>query len=289
MRSYGLLLALALSTAVAAEGAKGPRVAPPPIGSRLSFTDWYLPGLRGDAEAAFAFASRNGLDGVEVNPEFDGRMPRLLASEDARRRYFDAQRKYGLRISSFCLGELWVDKLATDPSSVDRIEGLIDVCVLMKVPVILLPAFVDYDSAAATDTVVERLKAVAPRAERSGVVLGIENYLTVERNLAILKRVGSPAVRLYYDVGNSAQRGYDVGREIRMAGNRICQIHVKDYSGLFGQSKIDFLELKRALLDADYRGWLTLELEPGMVQPLSHEAGYKADAAYLRRLFSPGP
>jgi sugar phosphate isomerase/epimerase len=272
----------AATEAAAPDGAGAPL---PPIGSRLSFTDWYVSGLKGNADGAFAFASRVGLNGVEVNPEYDGVTPRLMKAE-VRKQYFDVETKYGLKISSFSLGELWVDKLATDPSAVDKIKNLIDVCVLMDVHTMLLPSFINYDSTSATDTMVERLKTVAPKAEASGVVLGIENYLNGERNATIIKRVGSPAVKIYYDIGNSATRGFDVPAEIRMLKDSIVQFHVKDYSGLFGKAKIDFTKFKQALYDIDYHGWLILELEPGMVQPLSHEAGYKYDADYLRKLFA---
>ena len=56
--------------------------------------------------------------------------------------------------------------------------------------------------AAGTDRTVEILKQHAPRAEKEGVIFGLENYLSAEENLAILDRVGSPAVQVYYDVGN---------------------------------------------------------------------------------------
>ena len=175
-------------------------------GLRLSFTDWYVPGLRGSADAAFSFVARTGLQGVEVNPEYDGNSPKLLNSPLLRQQYFDAEKSYGLQISSFCLGELWVDKLATDASSVDKIRGLIEVCRLMDVHVILLPIFADYRGAGVTDTIVERLKLVTPAAEAAGVVLGVENYETAETNAALLARVNSPAFRIYYDIGNSSSR-----------------------------------------------------------------------------------
>ena len=45
----------------------------------------------------------------------------------------------------------------------------------------------------------------------------------------ILNRVGSPAVKVYYDVANSHKQGYDIYKEIRMLGKNICEFHAKDY------------------------------------------------------------
>jgi len=48
-----------------------------------------------------------------------------------------------------------------------------------------------------------------------------------------------------------------------------------------GQGKIDFAKFKETLKAINYTGWLVLELDANMVRPLSHEAGYKANAECL--------
>ena len=89
--------------------------------------------------------------------------------------------------------------------------------------------------------VVKRLKAVAPKAEKAGMILGIESWLSAEGHLDILNRVGSKAVQVYYDVCNSNDRGYDIYREIRQLGReRICEFHFKENGALLGQGKVDF-------------------------------------------------
>ena len=69
---------------------------------------------------------------------------------------------------------------------------------------------------------------LAVRAEKAGVILGLENYMSAEANLSIIDKVGSPAVQVYYDVGNSTDKGYDILKEIRLLGKRICEFHAKD-------------------------------------------------------------
>jgi len=54
-------------------------------------------------------------------------------------------------------------------------------------------------------------------------------------------------VKIYYDVANSTQRGYDVPREIRWLGKQqqICEFHMKENGALLGHGKVDFKRCAR--------------------------------------------
>ena len=103
------------------------------------------------------------------------------------------------------------------------------------------------------------LQQVAPKAEQQGVVIGLENTLSAEDNLRLLDRVGSTAVKVYYDVGNSTDRGRDVLKEIRALGKRICEFHFKDAGYMLGQGRIDFKAVRQALDEIHYSGWIQIE------------------------------
>ena len=122
------------------------------------------------------------------------------------------------------------------------VNDCVDVCQALGIRVVLL-SFGNgdlRDDPAGTDEVVRRLKLVAPKAEKAGVSLGIESWLSAEQHLKILDRVGSEAVRVYYDLCNSTDRGYDIAKEIRQLGKRICEFHAKENGALLGQGNIDF-------------------------------------------------
>jgi sugar phosphate isomerase/epimerase len=110
-----------------------------------------------------------------------------------------------------------------------------------------------------TDIVTQRLKEIAPKAEKAGVVLGVESWLSAEEHLAILDKVGSQAVQVYYDMGNSHKMGYDIYKEICFLGGHICEFHAKDYDGLFGKGTINFPGVRRAMDDIRYQGWMHIE------------------------------
>ena len=101
-----------------------------------------------------------------------------------------------------------------------------------------------------------------------------------EQNLAIINRVKSSAVRVYYDVGNSTHNGYDVPQEIRLLGDRICQIHFKDNKGYLGEGEVDMKAAGEAMQAIAYTGWVVLETK--VIG--EREADFKRNAAFTRTL-----
>jgi sugar phosphate isomerase/epimerase len=131
--------------------------------------------------------------------------------------------------------------------------------------------------------VIRRLKRLAPRAEDAGLVYGIESWLKAPELERILDAVKSPAIKVYYDVGNMHKVGEDVGIAIRRLGReRICELHFKDYDDLYGKGSMDFPAVRRALDAIGYRGWVGIE---GTKIPLGVEQSIRYDLDYLRPIF----
>lgn len=112
--------------------------------------------------------------------------------------------------------------------------------------------------------------------------LGLENWLSAGDNLRILERVGSPAVRVYYDVGNSQDAGHPIFDEIRLLGAHIVEFHAKDTKDLYGKGSIDFPAVRKAMEDIGYNGWFVIE---GTKMPLGVEKSVRYDADYLKTVF----
>ena len=254
-----------------------------PRGFRIGVCDWTI-GKRCDP-AAFALAKKIGLDGVQVDfggsPEQD---PPLLDPE-WQKRYPEEVRSQQMRIASLAMGVLNDVPYKSDPRAEQWVDKAIDVAQAMRQRIILLAFFGKGDlkgDAAGADAVVAKLKNIASKAEKARVTLGIESWLSAEEHIAILDRVGSPAVGVYYDVANSHKMGYDIYEEIRTLGKRICQFHAKDYDDLYGKGSIDFAKVREAMDEIEYRGWLVME---GVKMPLGVEESCRYDAEYLRTVF----
>jgi L-ribulose-5-phosphate 3-epimerase len=131
------------------------------------------------------------------------------------------------------------------------------------------------------DHVADLLKEVVPQAEKADVILGLENTNSAEDNVRIMERAGSPAIQVYYDVGNSTGGGFDVVKEIRWLGAaRICQIHLKDNPHYLGEGKIDFPAVVKAIRDIGFPGFCNLETDC----PTSVDADMARNLAYVRNL-----
>jgi len=274
----GVVAGLSLTTAC-----KSPlRRSSSPKGFKIGVCDWTI-GKRSDP-ASFEVAKRIGLDGVQV--DFGGGEKDLqLFDTDLQAKILAEAAKQEMEIASLALAKLNDVPYKSDPRTEGWVSQAVDVAKAMRVNVILMAFFGNGDlqnDPKGTDEVVKRLKKVAPKAEDAGVALAIESWLSAEEHLAIIERVGSPAVKVYYDVANSNKAGYDIYKEIRQLGNHICEFHAKDYDDLYGKGSIAFEEVRSAMDDTGYRGWLVME---GTKMPLGVEESCRYDCEYLRKVF----
>ena len=254
---------------------------------KIGACDWSL-GKRQQL-AALDVAKAIGLDGVQVSfgpegAEYD------LRKAAVRRAYADKCDKLGLEIAALAMGILNQRPYASDPEAEKWVVDCVDVMEKMNQHIVLLAFFSKGDingRPEAQKAVIDRLRKVAPRAEKAGVILGIESMLNADDHLRIIDAVGSPAVQVYYDVANMTRAGYNIYKEIRQIGkDRICQIHMKENGALLGKGKVDFPRVKEALDDIGWSGWLIIE--GARVKGKSLEECYKWNQKYLRSIFPTG-
>lgn len=251
---------------------------------RIGACDWSI-GKMADP-AAFDVAKEIGLDGVQVSLGTAANDMQLRRPE-VQQKYKDAARRNGLEIASLAIGELNSIPYKSDPRTIPWVGDSIDVCQALGVKVVLLAFFSEgdlRDDPKGQDEVVKRLKEIAPKAEKAGVALGVESWLSAEDHLRIIDRVGSKAVQVYYDVCNSTDRGYDIYKEIRLLGSRICELHAKENGSLLGQGNVDFKKVREALDDIKYSGWV--QIEGAVPKGGSMLECYKANCRFLRGILA---
>jgi sugar phosphate isomerase/epimerase len=251
---------------------------------KIGACDWSI-GKQCDP-GAFEVGREIGLDGVQVSLG-NGQAPMRLNQPENQQAYKEAAAKAGLKVASLAIGEMNNVPYKSDPRTIEWVSSSVDVCAALGLRVVLLAFFSKGDlrnDKAGVDEVVRRLKDVAPKAEKAGVNLGIESWLSADQHLDIIERVDSKAVRVYYDLCNSTDMGYDICKEIRQLGNRICEFHAKENGALLGQGKIDFKKVRAAIEDIGYQGWIQIEgaVPPG--RPMLES--YKANCKFLRGLLA---
>lgn len=252
---------------------------------QIGACDWSIGG-HSDVEV-LAFASKIGLDGVQVSlgtSENDMH----LRQREIQQAYKKAAKKYGVKISSLAIGELNKVPYKSAPETEAWVSDSIDVAEAMEVSVVLLAFFGKgdlKDDRQGTLEVIRRLKKVAPKAEAKGVILGIESWLSADEHLEIIDAVGSPNVRVYYDVANSHKMGYDIYQEMQDLGNEyICEVHAKENGYLLGQGEVNFPRLRGILQDIGYNGWIIIEgATPKNMEILP---AYRQNLAFVRQTFN---
>lgn len=282
----------------------------PPVG----MCDWTMDEL---AElSAVPKAAHLGLDGIQVSVGMPERV--TLRDPAVLQRYRELGAQHGIRYPSTAAGRVLNQLgLKSEPESAVYVIDALEGAAALGSTNVLLAFFGNGDLRAmdasgdpidastgpyreyaldeeGVERVVRALRQIAPRAERAGVLLGLENTLTARQNLDIIERIGSPAVRVYYDVGNSAANGYDVPGEIRMLGNdMITEIHLKESRtvsdhpdfGLLGApipGAIDFHAVADACRDIGYDKWYILETRG---REGRFEEDTRANIAFVKRVF----
>jgi sugar phosphate isomerase/epimerase len=253
---------------------------------KIGACDWSL-GKQDEVEA-LALAKKIGLDGVMVGLGSVANNMHLRQKE-VQKTYLRAAKKFGMKISSLAIGELNKVPYKSEPETEEWVSDSIDVAEAMGCKVILLAFFNKGDlrgDEAGIREVIRRLKKVAPKAEKAGVILGIESWLNADEHLRIIHAIGSKNVRVYYDVSNSHNMGYDIYKEMsRLSKEYICEVHAKENGCLLGQGKIDFEKVKKILDNIGYEGWIIME---GAVPPGANLFdSYVANNKYIRSVFNP--
>ncbi len=233
-----------------------------------------------------AVAKRVGLDGVEINigrSAEGGKLP--LEDAGLQQAYLKEAARLKLAIAGVVLDIIHVHALKNDPAAPGFIPRGIAVAKAMNAGVLLLPFFGKAaltsreEMGRAADLIKEHVKTAA----QARVVMGLENTISAEDNAWMLDRVGSESLKVYYDVGNSTNNGFDAPKELRwLGGKRICQIHLKDKPYL-GEGRVDLKECLRSIRDAGYQGFLNFETS---APSGDREADLRRNFDYTRKLLA---
>jgi L-ribulose-5-phosphate 3-epimerase len=257
---------------------------------KIGVTDWNLKMIA--TPQALGAARRIGFEGVEVSlgawkgRAIGSRLPLDNAALQSEYRELAAQ--HGVAISATCLDVLLsAFPLKSDPLAPNLIRDAISITPKLRSKIIILPFAGKgaWNNLTEMHYVAGALKEAATDAEKGGVILGVEDLVSAEENARLLDRVQSPAVRLYYDVGNSNHAGFDVLSEIRWLGrHRICQFHFKDADRYLGEGRIDFARVLDQIGEIGYSGFADLETPSPSG---SVEADLRRNLDYIRGLITP--
>lgn len=262
---------------------------------KIAVCDWMI--LKRQKLGAFQLTRDIGADGVEVDmgglgnrPTFDNQ----LADPAVRRQFQVTARALNLSICSLAMSGFYAQSFAERPGVERMVQDCIDTMTAMGVKIAFLPLGVEGDLVRHPErrpAIVRRLKAVAARAERAGVIIGIETALDAAGEVKLLTEIGSPAIRSYFNFANAIDAGRSLPAELRTLGkSRLCQIHCTNHDGAWLQDdpQIDMPGVKRTLDAIGWGGWLVIERSRNAKNPHDVKGNFGANTAYLKRIFQAG-
>jgi len=232
----------------------------------------------------FKLAREAGFEGVEPNT--------LNTPEDVQQ-CKEAAEAAGIEITSIMNSDHWKYPLSdNDPKVVRKCMDCIKTSMqnahdLHAGAVLLVPGIVTAD-VRYIDVYrrsQEKIRELLPLAKELGVIIAIENvgnrFLLSPLEFArYIDEFDSPFVKAYFDIGNIVSNGYPQDW-IRTIGNRLVRVHIKRFEPGVDHPKFDpadrrtqginWIEVRKALKETGYKGWITAEVRRG-------------DETYLREL-----
>ena len=287
-------LARATRTRRSAEPQTKETVNPVPV--RIGMTDWNL-GQRGDI-SKIALAREIGLDGIQVSVQYptDGKTP-TLRDPKTQAAFKRAALENGIQICSLAIGSPGKSRLPLhkSPAAAILLTEAVEIAHNIGTNNILLPilgdSHIDMANQAEVDTFVATMKEVARYAERYGVVVGLEDWISAEDNNKLLDAIGSDYIAVYYDPHNIVRRVpgmKDIYAEPKTLGTRIHQVHVKNGDMLLSGpgGVIEWPRMSQELYGIGYRGWYVLETSSPSKDIV---ADTRANIEYVKKTFRMPP
>jgi len=275
-------------TAVRREAAVQTKETLNPVPVRVGMTDWNL-GQRGDITKV-ALAREIGLDGIQVSVQYPTDGKPTVRDDKTQEAFRRAALDNGIQICSLAIGNPGKARLPmhTSPAFAILLVEAVQIAHNLGTNNILLPilgdSHIDMANQAQVDTFVTMMKEVARYAEKYGVVVGLEDWISAQDNIKLLDAIGSDYVAVYYDAHNIVSRVPDIYVEPKMLGKRISQIHVKNANMLLETpgGKMDWPRMSKEFYDIGYRGWYVLETGSPSNDIV---ADTRANIAYVKKTF----
>lgn len=297
---------LGVAGAAAARNVLGSETTPRPYRNRIAVSTYSYWRYREDSrlpiEDCIDLAARAGFDGVEILHVQMQREDNAYLQMLKRRAFVN-----GLDLCGFSTHQGFV---SPDPDvrqkNVDHTIRCMELAYKMGIPTIRVntgrwgtikdftqlmenrgiePRLEGHTEEEAFKWVVDSFEKCLKKAEQCGIILGLENHWglgrTAEGVLRIVGAIDSPWLQVTADTGNFLEDQY---RQFEAIAPKAVLVQAKTYfgGGTWYTLDIDYNRIAKILLDADYRGYVSLEFEGKE----THETAIPKSLAMLRKAFS---
>ncbi len=249
--------------------------------------------LKRQKPGAFDLAHTVGSDGLELDmgglgsrETFDN----TLAVDSIRHLFLESSHTEGIDICSLAMTGFYAQNFATRPTWQHMVGDCIATMRQMHVHIAFLPLGVadPGQHPEFRDSVIRRLQIAGKMAADSSVTIGIETTLPAAEELRLLKGIGSPAIKSYFNFANALDAKRDLSKELLILGkDNICQIHCTNTDGVWLQNDtaIDMKKVKATLDKMGWSGWLVIERSRDAKDVHNVKSNFGANTRYVKSIF----
>ena len=272
---------------------------------KVGVCDWMI--LKRQKLGEFDLAKQIGSDGVEMDmgglgqrEQFDNKM-----RDDQEAAHFKhVADSLGIEIGAIAMSGFYAQDLTKRENYLALVEDCFDTMDKMMVSsnhlggakVAFLPlggCGNDWTTdKVKRNEVVKRLHAIGEAAKKRGKRVGIDTPLDAKGNLKLLKEIKSDGIAIFYKWQTIVENGWNVVKDIKTLGAKnICAIHASntDRVWLRNDSTLDVPQIKKALDEMGWSGWLFVERSRDTSMVKNVKMNYSANVYYLKEIFNSNP
>ena len=265
---------------------------------KVGVCDWMI--LKRQKLGEFDLAKQIGSDGVEMDmgglgqrEQFDNKM-----RDDQEAAHFKhVADSLGIEIGAIAMSGFYAQDLTKRENYLALVEDCFDTMDKMGGAKVAFLPLGGCGNDWATDKVkrsevVKRLHAIGEAAKKRGKRVGIDTPLDAKGNLKLLKEIKSDGIAIFYKWQTIVENGWNVVKDIKTLGAKnICAIHASntDRVWLRNDSTLDVPQIKKALDEMGWSGWLFVERSRDTSMVKNVKMNYSANVYYLKEIFNNNP
>ena len=232
-------------------------------------------------QSEFFLAASLGIDYIELIAERNHSSANPIWSDAGLAQIKALVKRNRLSLHAFCNDYIVDHSLSKSTEVLEQNLRLIERGMLLGCEKYILPLFEKSELTIANSSeYVASLRAIADKAAEAGITVCLETNLNASELIQVLDKIDHPAVSVVFDTGNRVAFGHDLAGDIRLLGNRISHVHIKDKNKvdenvILGTGLVNFSKVFDALAAIGYQGPYTFETNRGK-NPL-RTASYNID------------
>ncbi|MDB0021092.1 sugar phosphate isomerase/epimerase [Candidatus Pseudothioglobus singularis] len=219
-------------------------------------------------EEEFNTAAKIGVNYIELIAETVHNPSNPIWSDTGLERIQELVVSNDLSLHALC-NDFIIENSLLDDKVIEQNINLINQIKNLNLQKYVLPLFESSElNSKNMNQYIEPLRIVASSAFEKGMLTCLETILTGKELIDLLNLIDLPYVKVVYDTGNRVAFGHDLAGDIRLLGDSIAHVHIKDKNSdnvnvLLGTGLVNFESVFFALNDINYSGPYTFETTRG--------------------------